>query len=271
MTLENEVLILWMAVIAFTLAGSVAVISLLFKRLAERGVLWLMLAGIGLLTLAITLRWVRLGHGPFVTMFEILLSNAWSLSLVFIIAYWRIRQIRPIAAVLMPVFFIMLGWMMFQHKGEASLPPTYNTIWLYIHIGLGKVFLGATLVAVGLAVVILLRRAGSPSWFSSMPGNTSLDELAYRFLSVGLVFDSLMLVSGAIWAQDAWGRYWAWDPLETWAFITWLFLAFAIHARLTLKPHPTYSAIMVLGVFVLGFLTFFGIPFVSMAPHKGMV
>lgn len=271
MTLENELLVLWMAVVSFTIAGSLAIITVLFKRMTERSILGLMAIGLGLLTLAIALRWLRLGHGPFMTMFEILLSNAWSLSLVFIISYWKIRQIRPIAAVLMPIFFIMLGWMMFQYKGDSSLPPTYETIWLYIHIGLGKVFFGATLVAVGLALVIILRILGAQRLFSSMPGSKSLDELAYRFLSVGLVFDSLMLVSGAIWAQDAWGRYWAWDPLETWAFITWLFLAFAIHARLTLRPHPTYSAIMVLVVFVLGFLTFFGIPFISAVPHQGMV
>ena len=271
MSLDNEILFLWMAVVSYTLAGTLAIITLLFRRKAERSVLTLMLIGVGMLTLAITLRWLRLGHGPFVTMFEILLSNAFSLSLLFCIAYWRIPQIRPIAAVLMPVLFIMLGWMMLQHMGDSNLPPTYDTVWLYIHIGLGKIFFGATLVSVGLAVVILLRQSPAKSWFSSMPGDASLDELAYRFLSVGLVFDSLMLVSGAIWAQDAWGRYWAWDPLETWAFITWLFLAFAIHARLTLRPLPIYSAIMVLVVFALGFLTFFGIPFIARAPHQGMV
>ena len=271
MTLENEVLVLWLAVIGFVLAGTLAIIAVLFKRRPERIVLGLMIAGLLLLTLAITMRWIRLGHGPYITMFEILLSNAWSFSLIFTIAYWRIPLIRPIAAVIMPIMFIMLGWMMLQHKGEGHFPPTYDTIWLYIHIGLGKVFLGATLVAVGLAGVILLRHVGAKRLFSRMPGNNSLDELAYRFMSVGLVFDTLMLMSGAIWAQDAWGRYWSWDPLETWAFITWLFLGFAIHARLTLKPLPVYSAIMVIVVFVLGFLTFFGIPFIAVSPHKGMV
>lgn len=271
MTLENEILILWLAVISFVLAGTLAVIAVLFKRRPEQIILGLMSVGFILLTAAITMRWMRLGHGPYLTMFEILLSNVWSFSLVFIIAYWRIRLIRPIAAVIMPIMFIMLGWMMLQHKGEGHMPASYKTIWLYIHIGLGKVFLGATLVAVGIAGVILLRYAGAKRLFSRMPSNTSLDELAYRFMSVGLVFDTLMLMTGAIWAQDAWGRYWAWDPLETWAFITWLFLAFAIHARLTLKPLPVYSATMVIIVFVLGFLTFFGIPFISAVPHQGMV
>jgi len=81
----------------------------------------------------------------------------------------------------------------------------------------------------------------------------------------------LMLVAGAVWAQDAWGRYWAWDPLETWAFVTWLTLAGFLHARASLKLAPAAGAAMIMAVFVVAFLTFFGVPFVSMAPHKGAI
>jgi ABC-type transport system involved in cytochrome c biogenesis permease subunit len=85
------------------------------------------------------------------------------------------------------------------------------------------------------------------------------------------VFDSLMLIVGACWAQDAWGRYWAWDPLESWAFLSWLALAITLHTRVTVKLAPHRHAMMLLAVFVLAFLTFFGVPFVSLAPHKGAV
>jgi len=80
-----------------------------------------------------------------------------------------------------------------------------------------------------------------------------------------------MLIVGAVWAQDAWGRYWAWDPLETWAFLTWLVLAFSLHLRFTVKTTPRTGAILILGVFAVAFLTFFGVPFISKAPHKGAV
>ena len=80
-----------------------------------------------------------------------------------------------------------------------------------------------------------------------------------------------MLIAGAIWAQDAWGRYWAWDPLETWSFITWLLLALALHVRVTFKPTPVRTAWMVMVVFVMAFLTFFGVPFISESTHKGAV
>ena len=82
-------------------------------------------------------------------------------------------------------------------------------------------------------------------------------------------FRGLMLVAGAIWAQDAWGRYWAWDRLETWAFITWLLLALALHLRMTYKPAPRLSSAMAFAVFGIAFLTFFGVPFLSDRPHQG--
>jgi ABC-type transport system involved in cytochrome c biogenesis permease subunit len=172
----------------------------------------------------------------------------------------------------MPILFVMMGWVLMTNPGEGHLPSTYHTVWLYIHIGFGKVFLGATLVAVGLAGVILARpSARGRRWFERLPADERLDELAFRCMALGFIFESLMLVAGAIWAQDAWGRYWAWDPLETWAFLTWLALGIALHARVTFKLLPRIGAILVIGVFVVAFLTFFGVPFISTSPHKGAV
>jgi ABC-type transport system involved in cytochrome c biogenesis permease subunit len=145
-------------------------------------------------------------------------------------------------------------------------------VWLFIHIGFGKVFLGATLVAVGLAGVILSRGTQrGDQWFQRLPASERLDDLAYRCMALGFIFESLMLVAGAIWAQDAWGRYWAWDPLETWAFLTWLALGIALHARVTYRLSPRVGAVLVLAVFAVAFLTFFGVPFVSTSAHKGAV
>lgn len=270
--MELELKILWAAVVLYVLGGSTAIVGVVLKKRPEHTVLALVALGLLLHTASLGLRWERLGHGPFVTMFEILSSNIWSLTLAFVLAYWRIPQIRPAAAVVMPILFVMMGWLMVTHPGEGHFPPTYRTVWLYIHIGLGKVFLGAVLVAVGIAGVILLRTADvAVEKFSRLPDNARLDELAFRLMAVGLIFETLMLVAGAIWAQDAWGRYWAWDPLETWAFITWLSVGFAIHARLAYKTRPQTGAAMILGVFVVAFLTFFGVPFISTSPHKGAV
>jgi len=268
MTLELP--LLWGALLAYVLAGSTAIVGVTFARRPERAILALLVGGLCLHSASIALRWMRLDHGPFVNMFEILSSNIWSLLLVFAIVYWRMRALRPIAAVVLPLTFVMMGWLLTVNPGEGHLPATYHTIWLFVHIGFGKVFLGAVLVAVGMAGVILLRNAGRAR-FAGLPEDSRLDDLAYRFMALGLIFETLMLIAGAIWAQDAWGRYWAWDPLETWAFITWLALAFAMHMRVTMKVSPRGGATLIVVVFVLAFLTFFGVPFVSRAPHQGAV
>jgi len=268
----QELQSLWAALVLYVLAGSIAIVGLVLGRRPEKTVLALTLLGLALHTLSIGLRWNRLDHGPFITMFEILSSNIWSLLLVFSIAYWRIRAIRPAAAVVMPILFVMMGWLLMTNPGEGHFPATYHTVWLYIHIGFGKVFLGAVLVAVGIAGIVLLRSADIGSArLARLPDNGRLDELAYRFMALGLIFETLMLIAGAIWAQDAWGRYWAWDPLETWAFLTWLVLAFSLHLRFTVKTTPRTGAILILSVFAVAFLTFFGVPFISKAPHKGAV
>lgn len=218
----NELQLLWTALVLYVVAGSAAIFSVVWRRRPERLVLALMVFGLALHTASIAVRWERLGHGPYVTMFEILSSNIWSLMLAFAIVYWRMPTIRATAAVVMPILFIMMGWMLMTNPGDGNLPSSYHTVWLFIHIGFGKVFLGATLVAVGLAGVILARRtARGLRWFVRLPEDTRLDDLAYRCMALGFIFESLMLVAGAIWAQDAWGRYWAWDPKETWSLVVW--------------------------------------------------
>lgn len=270
--MATELQLLWAAVAIYTLAGSTAIGATVMARRVERWVLALVVAGLVVHAASLALRWERVGHGPFITLFEILSSNVWSLSLVFSIAYWRVPAIRPSAAVVMPVLFVLMGWMLVSSPGEGHFPPTYRTVWLYIHVLFGKIFLGSVLVAVGLAGIILLRRAGFAMRHTArMPDSVKLENLAFRFMILGFVFETLMLIAGAIWAQDAWGRYWAWDPLETWAFLTWMMLAFFVHARVTLRLRPHHGALFIIAVFVLAFLTFFGVPFVSTAPHKGAV
>ena len=267
-----EMVALWAGVIGYVLAGVTAIAGLVLKKRPDRFVLAAMSVGIVCHALAIGLRWTRLGHGPYVTFFEILSSNLWSLSAIFTLACWRIPKIRPLVAFVMPILFVLMGWMILLDKSEGPLPATYHTVWLFIHVGFSKLFLGPVLVAVGLSLVILARHfnIGTPR-LERFPESARLDELAWRFMALAFIFEILMLITGAIWAQDAWGRYWAWDPLETWAFLTWLMLAISLHARVTFRLKPIHGAGLILAVFVMAFLTFFGTPFISDLPHQGAV
>ena len=231
------------------------------------------LAGaIALHTLAIALRWRELGHGPFTTMHESLSSNLWSLALVYALAAWGLREVRASLWAAAPVLVTLALWLLLSDARPGHLPATYATPLLYLHTLVGKLFLGLLLVAVALGAVPWLRRsAWGARCAAGWPDATRFDELAHRFAAFAFVFETLMLIVGAVWAQDAWGRYWAWDPLESWAFVTWLALAATLHARATLRPTPATHGLWLVGVFVIAFLTFFGVPFLSTAPHKGAV
>lgn len=238
----------------------------------QRAALALLAGAVGLHTLALASRWQAHGHGPFTTLHEILSSNLWSLALIGLIAAWALRELRAALLLAAPVWAVLGSWLLLADPGAGHLPATYATPLLYLHTVVGKLFLGLLLVAVALGGVPALRRWGALAGaFGHAPDDRRLDELAYRFAAFALVADSLMLIVGAVWAQDAWGRYWAWDPLESWAFVTWLALVGALHARATLRPAPALFGLWLLGVFVIAFLTFFGVPYIATAPHKGAV
>jgi len=229
-------------------------------------------AAIAAHTVALALRWHAHGHGPFTTMHEILSSNLWSLAVALAMASFGLRELRQALWAAMPVLAVLAAWMLMADARPGHLPPTYATPLLYLHTVVGKAFLGLLLLAVALGAVPLLRRtAWGAARLRQIPDDRRFDELAYRCAGFALVFESLMLIVGAVWAQDAWGRYWAWDPLESWAFVTWVALAAALHGRATLRPAPAVFAAWLIAVFAIAFLTFFGVPFLSTAPHKGAV
>lgn len=271
----DEMRFLWSALFTYVIAGVISIAAVFIKNgkfKYEIPVILFIFLGLSMHAASLIIRWERLGHGPFNTMFEILSSNIFSLILIFAIAFIRFKIIRPVSAVVMPVIFIMMGWLIVSDPFDSHLPPSFNTIWLYIHVGFGKIFFGALIVSLGLAIVIFFRKFRiMVETFSILPNDNTLEDIAYRFMAFGMIFDTLMLVTGAIWAQNAWGRYWAWDPLEIMSLITWLLMGFAIHLRVTFKVPNIISALLIFIIFAVAFLTFFGIPFVSKAPHQGVV
>ncbi len=230
----------------------------------ERAARLLLTGAVGVHTAALALRWQAHGHGPFTTMHEVLSSSLWSLALTFLLAAAMLREVRAAWRVIAPVLALLAVWLVAADSGRGHFPATYATGLLYLHAVTGKLFLGLLLVAVALATLPLLR--------STKPADAArCSELAWRFAAIAFVCESTMLVIGAAWAQDAWGRYWAWDPLETWAFATWLALAAALHARHALRASAARQALWLAAVFAIAFVTFFGVPFVSTSPHKGAI
>ena len=259
-TQQFELTFLYLALAFYSVFG----IGVLFSKVRENNhntLLLLAMSGLILHSTSIAIRWIRIEHGPFINLYEILTSNVWSLTIGITLFLYFFRRWGVIFYTLTPVIFIMMLWLITTSAKDTFLPPTYNTMWLYYHVISGKIFFTLLFLATGLAVHSL---RSNPS------KKTQAWKLAYKFLAAAFVAESFMLLFGAIWAQDAWGRYWAWDPLETWAFLTWLAMIFTLHYQINFKRNRLFSW-MIIGCFIMAFLTFYGVPFVSTAPHKGMI
>ena len=266
-----EAALFYLGLLALVLASLVVWVALLTN--AGRDGLLIMLSIIAVLAFgaSITLRWDATGSGPFLTLYEVLLSNLFSLGLIFTLVFIWIANARPAALLVFPFLSMLAFWAAAEDTAALQLPATYNTVLLWLHVGVGKIFLGMCMIATALAGVLLLRHVSESRFFDSTPESRTLDNLAWRCMAIAFVFQSLMLIAGAAWAQDAWGRFWAWDSLETWAFITWLLLGLSMHMRLTWKLPAWTGWLMILVVFSLALLTFFGVPFSSIGPHRGIV
>lgn len=255
--------------------GAILLIRLVMNRRGNES-WWPLASGLSVvllfLLMAVTARWLRESQGPFLTLYDILLSNLFSLTLVFLIAASLVPALRAATTIVL-VFLCLLGiWSLNVAPDAVPLPATFDNPWLWLHVLSGKLFLGLCMLAAGTASLLLIRTRGTNNAARILSTGADLDEAVWLTLSLAFVCHSFMLIAGAIWAHSAWGRYWAWDSLETWTFITWLAIALLLHARVTFRRMPAsvgWSAVVV--IFGLAVLTFFGVPFISIAPHKGVM
>ena len=223
----------------------------------------LLLVVVLVLGAAIGGRWVREAQGPFLTMYDVLLSNVFSLALIFLVTSGLSEVARAVSRFVIPLLLVMGIWLTFVPPAAVPLPATFDNPWLWVHVLSGKVFLGLCMIC---AAAAILRLA---SGGEQVAGN---DDSIWSMYFIAFISHTVMLVAGSAWAHTAWGRFWSWDTLEISTLVTWLLIGGTLHARLTFKSMPARVALSLVVVsFVLAFLTFFGLPFLSVGPHKGFV
>ena len=160
-----------------------AVSDIVNDRTDGRRVAVATLCGAALIAFAIAERWWRSAYGPFYTMFEILLSSLFSLGLMCALLYWIVPLTRIGAIVTLPILFLLGLWALNVPSSTSPQPATYDSIWLWIHVGVGKVFLGVLLVAVGLAGSLLLART-AVFRNARVPSPDTVEQLSWRLVAV---------------------------------------------------------------------------------------
>ena len=216
---------------------SAALYMLFFTLKKEKMGLWagkVLLGAFVVHTAALIVRSIGAGRLPLSNQYEFATSFAWGIALAFLI-FARKPQYRALGTFVVPVIFLIIGYAAMQSRQVNELMPALQSNWLVIHVTTAIISYGSFGVAFGGSLLYLMHHRLGHNEFTErhFPDKEKLDVLNYRIISLGFLFLTLVIITGAIWAQKAWGRYWTWDPKETWSLVTWLIYAIYLHLRIS--------------------------------------
>jgi len=198
----------------------------------------LMLLAFILLFVGVIARGLSNGHVPWGNMYEFSITGALAFTGAYLAAL-RKYDLRWLGLFISLAALLTLGTAItLLYRDSAPLVPALKSTWLVIHVVAaiisGGVFLLSNVIAGAYLYLDARERGvGRPAWATRLPALEVLDQLSYRLVAFVFPLWTFSVIAGAIWAESAWGRYWGWDPKETWAFITWVAYAAYLHARVT--------------------------------------
>ncbi len=255
-----------------------------------------------LLTALLILRWWSSGHFPISNLYESLCFLAWAFTITQLLAE-RSWPSPLVAAISTPLALVSIGFANFVLPStlqEASpLVPALRSSWLIMHVSVIMCSYASLLIGSALSMGVIfvdsqdsleLRsssigiggfRKGANKTNPKVDANyqfnfspidltraEQLDSLSYRIITVGFLLLTVGLISGAVWANDAWGSWWSWDPKETWALVCWLFYAAYLHTRLTRGWSGRRPAIVAVTGFFVIILCYIGVNLMGIGLHS---
>ena len=197
-----------------------------------------MVLGFLLLTAGVVFRGISANRVPWGNMYEFSITGALAFSGAYLFALKKYK-VRWLGLPVSLAVLLTLGTAItLLYRPSAPLVPALKSTWLVIHVSAaiisGGVFLLANAIAGAYLILDRYEQKGvRPIWAQKLPSLEVLDNLSYRLVALVFPLWTFAVIAGAIWAESAWGRYWGWDPKETWAFITWVAYAAYLHARVT--------------------------------------
>jgi cytochrome c-type biogenesis protein CcsB len=203
-------------------------------------------AGLLAQTIAIALRWkesydMGVGHAPLSNLYESVVFFSWTIVLIYALLDIKYKY-RVIGAFVIPFALFGMAWAQLgMNNSIEPLVPALQSNWLLYHVITCFLGYAAFAVACGISIMYLIKsnhdeggqQAGESSVLGMFPPIRVLDDLNYRAIMIGFPLLTLGIITGAAWANYAWGTYWSWDPKETWSLIVWFVYAAFLHARIT--------------------------------------
>jgi cytochrome c-type biogenesis protein CcsB len=227
----------------------------------SRAGIWLSVAAVIVNGASLVARWISSGYPPLTGIYETLSLFSFFMGIVFLLLLAGRRFKKEMLGIgIMPVIMIAMLVAFINYGGAGALPVSLRSFWLFIHVPIA-IFSYAmfAIAAIGGVLYILKERAGENSKLSGLPGTDLLDNLSYRSIVGGFILLTMAIVTGAVWAESAWGSYWSWDPKETWSLITWFVYAIYLHARLVGGWKGKKSAVIAIVGFIAVIFTYFGV------------
>nr|YP_010392356.1 cytochrome c biogenesis protein [Campanula pallida]UPX07965.1 cytochrome c biogenesis protein [Campanula pallida] len=268
--------------------------------LSEKGIITTFLCLTGLLVT----RWIYSGHFPLSNLYESVIFLSWSFSLIHIVAYFKkqtnLSRITASSTIFTQGF--ATSGLLTEINKSGILVPALQSEWLIMHVSMMilsyAALLCGSLLSAALLVITFRKKCnellrlieslafeeiqyrnqrmhifGKTSFFSGknyykIQLLQQLDYWSYRVISLGFLFLTMGILSGAVWANEAWGSYWSWDPKETWAFITWIIFAIYLHTRTNQNCWGANSAIVAVIGFLIIWICYFGVNLLGIGLHS---
>jgi cytochrome c-type biogenesis protein CcsB len=235
-------------------------------------------------TAAIGLRWYEsyripggVGHAPLSNLYESVVFFAWTMLLIYILIDLKYRQ-RAVGAFVIPFAFLGMTWAQLRLDDAIEpLVPALQSNWLTYHVITCFLGYAAFAVACGVSIMYLIKvgkekarpdDSAAGAVLSLFPSTRVLDDLNYKAIMIGFPLLSLGIITGAAWANYAWGTYWSWDPKETWSLIVWFIYAAFLHARFTRGWVGKRAAVLSIAGFAATIFCYLGVNLLLSGLHS---
>ena len=213
-------------------------VSMVFKIKKLRTAAWILfLLGAAVETAYLVIRGIKAGRLPLSNQFEFAASFSWGIAVMLIFMHYRLK-IEWIDSLGTAMAFLILSYAALQPREITELMPALRSAWFGFHIGSAAFSYAAFMLAGAAGVRYLLSWRKNPQ----DPQLVKIDYMIYRLIAVGLLLLTVTILSGAIWAEEAWSSFWTWDPKEVWALITWILYAIFLHLRLGRRKSGVFAA-----------------------------
>jgi cytochrome c-type biogenesis protein CcsB len=230
-------------------------------------------------TAGLILRWTEsykmgFGHAPLTNMYESVVFFAWVIIILYLAIEWKFKT-KIIGAFAVPFAFLAMAYASFStdiSKTISPLVPALQSNWLIAHVVTCFVGYAAFAVAAALGIMYLLKnrdtQSGETSLLGSLPPLKTIDDITHKTMVFGFIWLSAGIITGAVWANSAWGTYWSWDPKETWSLITWFLYAITLHSKYTRGWSGTKIAFLSIFGFAAVLFTYYGVNFLLAGLHS---